>query len=255
MKTLVNLKLDGNLVKALIFTFPLIFLLCIYMIFITKEWLYWKLVWDDGIIENMTVIFYFISSLLAGYIAVFSFRNKEALFGILYIFLTCSFLFICGEEISWGQRIFNILPSEFIVKHNNQNETNVHNLKIFSYYFDYAYILIGFYGSFLWLVFYFIQASATMKINMYLVPKWYLMSYFLPVMLWFFYWYYIRPSNDFLNFKTNPQAQEPAELLLSMGFFLFVARNRFRQARKFSLYCFFDGTNLCLKHEFIERQK
>lgn len=36
-----------------------------------------------------------------------------------------------GEEISWGQRIFSLQTPDFFINHNLQNETNIHNLKIF----------------------------------------------------------------------------------------------------------------------------
>ena len=35
-----------------------------------------------------------------------------------------------GEEISWGQRIFELHTPEFFKAYNLQNETNIHNLKI-----------------------------------------------------------------------------------------------------------------------------
>jgi hypothetical protein len=35
-----------------------------------------------------------------------------------------------GEEISWGQRIFNIIPGDFFMKKNLQQELNIHNLMI-----------------------------------------------------------------------------------------------------------------------------
>ncbi len=44
------------------------------------------------------------------------------------------FLFVCfislGEEISWGQRIFNIQTPKFIADANRQSELNFHNLHI-----------------------------------------------------------------------------------------------------------------------------
>ena len=36
-----------------------------------------------------------------------------------------------GEEISWGQRIFNIATPETISQMNVQDETNIHNLEFF----------------------------------------------------------------------------------------------------------------------------
>jgi hypothetical protein len=36
--------------------------------------------------------------------------------------------FVCGEEISWGQRIFNFKTSAYFQEHNSQDEENIHNL-------------------------------------------------------------------------------------------------------------------------------
>lgn len=35
-----------------------------------------------------------------------------------------------GEEISWGQRIFNVQSNEFFLANNRQGETNLHNMVI-----------------------------------------------------------------------------------------------------------------------------
>ena len=40
------------------------------------------------------------------------------------------FTFGLGEEISWGQRLFNITPGDFFEQHNLQGETNLHNLVV-----------------------------------------------------------------------------------------------------------------------------
>ena len=40
------------------------------------------------------------------------------------------FFFGAGEEIFWGQRIFNIESSEFFSQNNAQGETNLHNLVV-----------------------------------------------------------------------------------------------------------------------------
>lgn len=41
-----------------------------------------------------------------------------------------SFAIGAGEEITWGQRIFNILTPDFFYHHNIQHEINVHNLQL-----------------------------------------------------------------------------------------------------------------------------
>ncbi len=51
-------------------------------------------------------------------------RSRFRIFFIL-LALACFFTFM--EEISWGQRIFDIQTPDFFKKHNLQGETNLHN--------------------------------------------------------------------------------------------------------------------------------
>lgn len=48
-----------------------------------------------------------------------------------FYFFTILFVFACGEEISWGQRIFNFSTPESIKEINLQEEFNLHNMEIF----------------------------------------------------------------------------------------------------------------------------
>lgn len=54
-----------------------------------------------------------------------SFRKSK--FRVFFIFLSAASFYTSMEEISWGQRIFNITPPELFLKHNLQRETNIHN--------------------------------------------------------------------------------------------------------------------------------
>ena len=84
---------------------------------------------EDGLIENLTAIFLFGAALL---VIRFIWKHK----GInrfktwCHILLVVLLLFGAGEEISWGQRIFNIETPEFFLEHNAQQETNLHNLMV-----------------------------------------------------------------------------------------------------------------------------
>ncbi len=49
-----------------------------------------------------------------------------------YIILAALFVFITGEEISWGQRIFGWATPEWMAENNVQEETTIHNLEIFN---------------------------------------------------------------------------------------------------------------------------
>ena len=83
---------------------------------------------EDGFTEWSTVVF-----LLIGlYVCVQRVWLLKVQRGRLFIFMTALlalfFLFGAGEEISWGQRIFNVESSEFFIQNNSQGETNFHNL-------------------------------------------------------------------------------------------------------------------------------
>jgi predicted membrane channel-forming protein YqfA (hemolysin III family) len=85
---------------------------------------------EDGPIEWLTV---FVLLACAGvcFWRVFHLRKKKAK---LFLSMTCLlgllFVFFAGEEISWGQRIFNIETPEWFEKKNAQKETNLHNLRV-----------------------------------------------------------------------------------------------------------------------------
>jgi len=48
-------------------------------------------------------------------------------FRVFFMVLALASFYTFMEEISWGQRIFNISPPEIFLKHNLQRETNIHN--------------------------------------------------------------------------------------------------------------------------------
>lgn len=84
---------------------------------------------EDGFIEWLTVLSLFLGSLICiGRACKIRLQN-----GIFFLLGLCGlgavFLFGIGEEISWGQRIFDIETPSFFSKYNAQKETNIHNLK------------------------------------------------------------------------------------------------------------------------------
>ncbi|WP_127716495.1 hypothetical protein [Halobacteriovorax sp. HLS] len=85
---------------------------------------------EDGIVEWLTVIGLLVGAIACFYRAKILKPFRAPLFIVCTIFLGLIFLFGVGEEISWGQRIFNIQSSEFFLKNNSQGETNLHNLVI-----------------------------------------------------------------------------------------------------------------------------
>jgi len=98
------------------------------------------LVQEDGPFESAAATFFLLSSILffllffrkssfkkAADAAYFNSRSKR----IFFFLLGLLFIFLVGEEISWGQRIFGFETPEGMAERNMQGETNLHNLDIF----------------------------------------------------------------------------------------------------------------------------
>lgn len=91
---------------------------------------------EDCLVENLQVVFCLLAS--------FFFFRKYHLHqegcdlyflktrkNIFFLLLAVGIFFLAGEEISWGQRIFNIQTPEALSQINIQKELNIHNLKFF----------------------------------------------------------------------------------------------------------------------------
>jgi len=95
------------------------------------------LVIEDGPYENVGAFFFLVASCLF-FLSYFASKEGNDFFvlqlnkNIFYLLLGILFFFIFGEEISWGQRIFGIETPDYLKSENIQNETNLHNLKIFN---------------------------------------------------------------------------------------------------------------------------
>ncbi len=85
---------------------------------------------EDGFIEWLTVLGLLLCAGATLYRAVTLWGQKKPLFIGTLVFVTLVFIFGAGEEISWGQRIFNVETTEFFEEHNAQGEMNLHNLKV-----------------------------------------------------------------------------------------------------------------------------
>lgn len=82
---------------------------------------YELLMQEDRAVEWLTVCL-FLMSAAAGLLS--SVGRRRIFDGLVALFC----LFVAGEEISWGQRLFGYYPTEFFLENNFQQETNLHNL-------------------------------------------------------------------------------------------------------------------------------
>lgn len=91
---------------------------------------------EDGIIEYLGALYFFIAAIL--FLILYKLDTKGNDFGLIrtnknifYLLLGIVFLFASGEEVSWGQRIFNIQVPKVWEAINVQKEITIHNLIFF----------------------------------------------------------------------------------------------------------------------------
>ncbi len=103
---------------------------CMATSYIDDDFFMSRLATEDGVIEWLTVLALAATSVVCIYRAITLRGERSTLFIAMTFLLGAVFLFGAGEEISWGQRIFNTESPEFFQQHNAQGETNLHNLVV-----------------------------------------------------------------------------------------------------------------------------
>ncbi len=90
--------------------------------------LYHFLTAEDGPIEWLTVICFAGACIFGVRIALHCFRTQRRGLGLVYLLFALGMCFAAGEEISWGQRLFNLQTPELLEQINKQDELNIHNI-------------------------------------------------------------------------------------------------------------------------------
>ncbi len=86
---------------------------------------YQTLLLEDGLVENLTAVAFFLAGLLLFATAL---AERSGFRRGIYMLGGLVMTFVCGEEISWGQRIFGFATPDFLMDVNNRGEFNVHNI-------------------------------------------------------------------------------------------------------------------------------
>ena len=120
--------------------------------FISRRFFLW-LVAEWRPIELLQVVFYGLAALLALRVALQLWRGQQRVIAVLYVFAGLGLLFICGEEVSWGQpifrRIFSWWPDRGMLRDINvQGETTIHNMRSVAGVFSWLFLGIALYGTF-----------------------------------------------------------------------------------------------------------
>ena len=117
--------------------------LCVYLssvffgyLSIEAPLIYKDLTKEDSWVENFAAISLFMAGLL---LIVTAFMERRALPRCIYILTGVALLFGAGEEISWGQRIFQFHTPDYLIDLNRQDEFNIHNLEALMLFLDTDY--------------------------------------------------------------------------------------------------------------------
>jgi len=223
----------GTRQKIIIFLLPIALIIIFILIKFLYPAFYGIIISEDHFVEYFQVFLYFISFITTLFISITFFRSGKSSFGIFYLVLSLVLLFWTLDEISWGQRIFNISNPQYFEAQNAQKEISVHNLNIFQDYLDEAYIALGFYGAFASFLIPGSLKDRFKKKLQFIIPDWYLGFYFSPVFLIYLFFGYISPfmvhyyEKDLFRIGNVIiwRDQEPAELLLASGLAIFFMIN------------------------------
>lgn len=216
--------------KVLLFAFPLTVWSLAVLAKLYHPLLYGWFVKEDGIVEYATALFYLLACFL-GILIFRSFRQHNVPdIANLYLILSIGFAFICGEEISWGQRLFGIETPEYIAQYNQQGESNLHNT-LNSQWIHLLYIAVALYGMFGWHLVRRRVDWIVPNFSEWCLPNPSLFLYFAPTFLVYSFFDFLSPlgmtyfGDSFGWGKGHfviARDQELAELFLSIAFCIFL---------------------------------
>ncbi|WP_131106038.1 hypothetical protein [Ornithinimicrobium sufpigmenti] len=177
---------------------------------------------EDRAVEWATVVTYLVALAVAAALVPRWWTSGLRLNAVAYVLLCGAFFFIAGEEISWGQRILGFEGPPALVAANQQDEANLHNL-LGRYALHGLYIVIGVWGIGVgrWVA----RRVAWLRPWYAFAPSKELFWWFLPALAYYAYVDYVAPAGRALGVALGegpPRFQEPVELLLGLGFLLFV---------------------------------
>lgn len=176
---------------------------------------------EDKIAENLQVILWVITLALTIKLIGRLRQMQMRLILVLYALLALGIVFLIGEEISWGQRIFGWETSETLKAINKQQETNIHNIHGIGTMFKYFHLVIGLYGTILPLAFrrMHFRSPEQRAAFQFLVPPLALLTSFLAALLWRIQATFWKPPKSLYFVVT--EFSEVIELIIAVAFTVF----------------------------------
>jgi hypothetical protein len=219
------MKSNSKILNILIFSFPLFFISLMVWLRINHYPIYEVIGLEDHIIEY-SQFFFFLSGGILSFLIALKFRKSCKLMFILFLCVAFGLIVIAGEEVSWGERIFDIETHEIfdgktkipVLKYNVQGEMNLHNFKPIHQAVGYLYLMAGSYFIFAWplikILNRYFKIPRKIKTHLpYLIPSPILFFYFLPLII---------NLVDREQRGLAPQDFEMVEFLFSLGILIFL---------------------------------
>lgn len=129
-----------------IFLMPLVGSVFFLLLRLEKSW-YRAFLTEDGPIEWLQFVCYAVAAVVAACASRHLLRRRLKLQGLLFAAFAMGAFFVAGEEISWGQRVFNLKTPHRLKAVNHQKELNVHNIGPVLHVFRFGMFCIAVYGS------------------------------------------------------------------------------------------------------------
>lgn len=212
--------------KWIVFFTPPIFLLTLLVVLVKAPFVYKQIIIEDSIIEWLQLLSYAVSCIMSGILAKQLWKENRVL-AVIFGTASLAFFVFCGEEISWGQRIFNIETPEDLAAINNQDETNLHNIDWFYHYVYRGYILVGIYGTLSAAFGRYILKMGTTFIRKYsplFLPQWQYLTWFGIAGYYFLQRFYFIPG----DLQGRNTWEENMELLLIGSIAVFLTEQYLR---------------------------
>jgi hypothetical protein len=126
---------------------------------------------EDGPFEWIQAVGFAAGAILAGVAAWRLARGGRWVAALLFAGLALGLVFVAGEEIAWGQRIFQFATPDELARINEKAEVSVHNISSLAPMFTVAKLIAGIYGSLAaWVLIALRRRWSVEKLEVFVVP-------------------------------------------------------------------------------------